>query len=51
MPMDTLSPVHQPPRIEDEPVDIGTIEPYLNTDVEENTAQQEGFMDEIYETS
>ena len=34
MPMDTLPVPYQPPKIEDEPVDVDAIEPDLNTDFE-----------------
>ena len=34
--MHTITPAYQPPKIEDEPVDVDAIEPDLNTDFEEN---------------
>ena len=48
-PIDTTTPAHQPPKIEDKPVDIDTIKPDLNMDLEENAPQQEGIINEVYE--
>ena len=40
MPIDTITPAYQPPKIEDEPVDVDAGEPKLNTEFEENAPQQ-----------
>ena len=48
MPIDSITPAYQVPRIKDEPIDIA-IEPKLNTEFEENTPQQEGIIPEVYE--
>ena len=37
---------YQPPKTEDEPVDVDAIEPDLNVDFEENASQQEGITHE-----
>ena len=49
MPIGTITPAYQPPKIEDETVDVDAIEPDLNTDYEENVPQQEGSKEGIHE--
>ena len=50
MPIDTITPAYQPPKIEDKPVDVDANEPDLNMDFEENVSQQEGIIHEAYES-
>ena len=51
MPIDTITPAYQPPKIEDEPVDVDVIDPDLNTRFKENAPHQGGnYQWSIWET-
>ena len=49
MPLDIITPAYQPPKIEDEPVDVDAIVPDLDMDFKENSPQQEGIIHDVYE--
>ena len=50
MPIGTITSAYQPPKIEDELVDVHDIEPQLNTNFEENAPQEEEIIHEVYES-
>ena len=48
VPIDSITPAYQLPKIEDEPIDVDAIQPKLNTEFEENLPQQEGIIHDVY---
>ena len=49
IPIYTITAAHQPPKIEDKPIDVDATEPDLNVDFEEHTPQQERITHDVYE--
>ena len=49
MPIVNVIQTYQPPKIEDESVDVDTVELELDTDFKKNTTQKEGIYHDVYE--